>query len=43
MTATKPEEHKILGYTTYVDKVGVINALKYTMPETSEVDLLKKL
>ncbi|AEE94963.1 type I phosphodiesterase/nucleotide pyrophosphatase [Acidianus hospitalis W1] len=42
MTATKPGEHKILGYTTYVDKVGVINALKYTMPETSEVDLLKK-
>ncbi|BDC18018.1 alkaline phosphatase family protein [Acidianus sp. HS-5] len=42
MTAKKPAEHKILGYTTYVDKIGVINALKYTMPETSEVDLLKK-
>ncbi len=42
MTAKKPAEHKILGYTTYVDKVGVINVLKYTMPETSEADLLKK-
>ncbi|AWR96284.1 PglZ domain-containing protein [Acidianus sulfidivorans JP7] len=42
MTAKTPAEHKVLGYTTYVKEIGIINALKYTLPQSSEVDLLKK-
>ncbi|ARM74617.1 alkaline phosphatase family protein [Acidianus manzaensis] len=42
MTAKTPAEHKVLGYTTYIKEIGIINALKYTLPQSSEVDLLKK-